>query len=150
MATMRELKRRISSVQSSQKITGAMKMISSDLEEHKDAIVEMEGLGQKSYDNLIASIKTAGNTTLPRMVYGLGIAGIGLANAKMLCREFKFDFEKMRHAQADELVAVDGIGGVLAQAWRDYLYNPVIQSFNKIFRIMLASDSLNRLLLFGT
>ena len=90
------------------------------LEEHKDAIVEMEGLGQKSYDNLIASIKTAGNTTLPRMVYGLGIAGIGLANAKMLCREFKFDFEKMRHAQADELVAVDGIGGVLAQAWMDY------------------------------
>lgn len=52
------------------------------LEEHRDAIVEMEGLGQKSYDNLIASIKTASNTTLPRMVYGLGIAGIGLANAK--------------------------------------------------------------------
>ena len=54
------------------------------------------------------------------MVYGLGIAGIGLANAKMLCKEFKSDFEKMRHAQADELVAVDGIGGVLAQAWMDY------------------------------
>ena len=40
------------------------------LEEHRDAIVEMEGLGQKSYDNLIASIKTASSTTLPRMVYG--------------------------------------------------------------------------------
>ena len=68
----------------------------------------------------MASIQTASNTTLPRLVYGLGIAGIGLANAKMLCREFKFDFEKMRHAQAEELVAVDGIGGVLAQAWMDY------------------------------
>ena len=90
------------------------------LEEHRDAIVEMEGLGQKSYDNLIASIKTASNTTLPRMVYGLGIAGIGLANAKMLCREFKYDFDKMRHAGEEELVAVDGIGGVLAQAWMDY------------------------------
>ena len=90
------------------------------LEEHRDAIVEMEGLGQKSYDNLIASIKTASNTTLPRMVYGLGIAGIGLANAKMLCREFKYDFDKMRHAREEELVAVDGIGGVLAQAWMDY------------------------------
>ena len=76
------------------------------LEEHRDAIVEMEGLGQKSYDNLIASIKTASNTTLPRMVYGLGIAGIGLANAKMLCREFKYDFDKMRHAGEEELVAV--------------------------------------------
>ena len=90
------------------------------LEEHRDAIVEMEGLGQKSYDNLIASIKTASNTTLPRMVYGLGIAGIGLANAKMLCREVKYDFDKMRHAGEEELVAVDGIGGVLAQAWMDY------------------------------
>lgn len=90
------------------------------LEQHKDAIVEMEGFGRKSYDNLIASIRTASNTTLPRMVYGLGIAGIGLANAKMLCREFKYDFGKMRHADAEQLVAVDGIGGVLAQAWMDY------------------------------
>ncbi|MBS1484571.1 MAG: NAD-dependent DNA ligase LigA [Clostridium sp.] len=90
------------------------------LDQYRDTIVEMDGFGQKSYDNLMASIQTASNTTLPRLVYGLGIAGIGLANAKMLCREFKFDFEKMRHAQAEELVAVDGIGGVLAQAWMDY------------------------------
>ena len=90
------------------------------LDQYRDTIVEMDGFGQKSYDNLMASIQTASNTTLPRLVYGLGIAGIGLANAKMLCREFKFDFEKMRRAQAEELVAVDGIGGVLAQAWMDY------------------------------
>lgn len=90
------------------------------LDRHKDEIVEMEGFGQKSYDNLIVSIKAASNTTLPRLVYGLGIAGIGLANAKMLCREFHFDFDKMRHAEMDELVAVDGIGAVLAQAWMDY------------------------------
>jgi len=90
------------------------------LDQYRDTIVEMDGFGQKSYDNLMASIQTASNTTLPRLVYGLGIAGIGLANAKMLCREFKYDFEKMRHAQAEELVAVDGIGGVLAQAWMDY------------------------------
>lgn len=90
------------------------------LERHKDAIVEMDGFGQKSYDNLIASIRAASATTLPRLVYGLGIAGIGLANARMLCRQFRFDFEKMRHAGEEELVAVDGIGSVLAQAWMDY------------------------------
>lgn len=90
------------------------------LDRHKDAIVEMEGFGQKSYDNLMTSIKTASATTLPRLVYGLGIAGIGLANARMLSRQFRFDFEKMRHAGEEELVAVDGIGGVLAQAWMDY------------------------------
>lgn len=90
------------------------------LEDHRESIVEMEGFGQKSYDNLIASIKTASHTTLPRLVYGLGIPGIGLANAKMLCREFSYDFDAMRRADIDELTAVDGIGGVLAQAWMDY------------------------------
>ena len=54
------------------------------------------------------------------MVYGLGISGIGLANAKMLCRKFKFDFDRMRHATAEELIEVDGIGGVLADAWIRY------------------------------
>lgn len=90
------------------------------LDRHRDAIIEMEGFGQKSYDNLIAAVKTASNTTLPRVIYGLGIAGIGLANAKMLCREFHSDFEKMRHAETEELTAVDGIGGVLAEAWIAY------------------------------
>ena len=90
------------------------------LEDHRNEIVEMEGFGQKSYDNLIASIKKASCTTLPRLVYGLGIAGIGLANAKMLCRHFDFDFDRMRRAGEEELVAVDGIGAVLAKAWMDY------------------------------
>ncbi|MCC8025186.1 MAG: NAD-dependent DNA ligase LigA [Clostridium sp.] len=90
------------------------------LDRHRDEIVEMEGFGQKSYDNLVASIKTASKTTLPRLVYGLGIAGIGLANAKMLCKEFGYDFDRMRTADLEELTAVDGIGGVLAQAWMDY------------------------------
>lgn len=90
------------------------------LEQHQGAIVEMEGFGQKSYDNLMASIKKASHTTLPRVIYGLGIAGIGLANAKVLCRKFRFDFDAMRHASYEELLDIDGIGDVLAKAWMDY------------------------------
>lgn len=90
------------------------------LDRYKEEIVEMEGFGQRSYDNLIAAVKKASETTLPRVIYSLGIAGIGLANAKMLCREFHSDFEKMRHADKEELTAVDGIGGVLADAWISY------------------------------
>lgn len=90
------------------------------LDQHKDIMVEMEGFGQKSYDNLIQSVKNASHTTWPRVIYGLGIPGIGAANAKMLCRAFRYDFEAMRHADMEELVAVDGIGGVLAQAWQSY------------------------------
>ena len=87
------------------------------LDRHQEEIVEMDGFGQKSYDNLIAAAEKASHTTLPRMVYGLGVAGIGLANAKMICRHFKNDFEAMRHATVEELDEIDGIGEVLAQAW---------------------------------
>lgn len=87
------------------------------LDRHQEEIVEMDGFGQKSYDNLIAAAEKASHTSLPRMVYGLGVAGIGLANAKMICRHFKNDFEAMRHATVEELVEIDGIGEVLAQAW---------------------------------
>ena len=90
------------------------------LDAHREAIVEMDGFGEKSYENLAASIRQASRTTLPRLIYGLGIAGIGLANAKMLCRHFHYDLEKMRRASLEELTEVDGIGGVLAQAWMDY------------------------------
>lgn len=90
------------------------------LDQHQEAIVEMDGFGQKSYDNLIEAVKVSSHTTLPRVIYGLGITGIGLANAKMLCRAFKNNFDDMRHADAEELTAVDGIGGVLADAWTAY------------------------------
>jgi DNA ligase (NAD+) len=90
------------------------------LEQHEEVITQMEGFGKKSYDNLIKAVKKASHTTLPRLIYGLGIAGIGLANAKMLCQEFKFDFEKLRTAEEEELTTVPGIGKVLADAWITY------------------------------
>lgn len=90
------------------------------LDRHREAIVSMEGFGEKSYENLMAAVKKASHTNLVRVVYGIGVAGIGLANAKMLCRSFDYDFERMRHAMEEELTAVDGIGAVLADAWIAY------------------------------
>ena len=90
------------------------------LERHKDAIVEMEGFGEKSYENLVRAAETASNTTLPRVIYGLGIAGIGLANAKMICKHFRYDLEAMRKADSEDLCSIDGIGAVLADAWVSY------------------------------
>lgn len=94
------------------------------LDRHQEQIVEMEGFGQKSYDNLLAAAKTASHTTLPRVIYGLGIAGIGLANAKVLCRHFGYDFDRMRSASEEELAQADGIGEVLAKAWTEYFASP--------------------------
>ena len=94
------------------------------LETWKESIIEMEGFGQKSYENMIESIEKARKTTLPRVIYALGIPGIGVANAKMLSKAFGFDFEKMRAASIEELTEVDGIGMVLAKGWKDYFANP--------------------------
>lgn len=91
------------------------------LERHREAIVEMEGFGEKSYQNLINSIQASRTTTLPRVIYGLGIANIGVANAKMLCRYFDYDLERMQSADVETLSAMEGIGGVIASAFVEYM-----------------------------
>lgn len=94
------------------------------LDRHRDEIVAMDGFGVKSYDNLIAAAKSASETDLYRLIYGLGIAGIGLANAKLLCRYFADDLEKLKHASVEELLEVPGIGEVLAESIAAYFHNP--------------------------
>lgn len=90
------------------------------LERYSEEIKGMEGFGEKSYRNLIASIEKARVTTLPKVIYGLGIAGIGLANAKVICREFHNDADALIHADEESLNSIDGIGGVLARAFVSY------------------------------
>lgn len=87
------------------------------LEPYRETIINMDGFGEKSYENLQKALEKAARTTLPRVIYGLGIAGIGLANAKMLTKYFHGNFEDMRKADKEELTSVDGIGEVLADAW---------------------------------
>lgn len=91
------------------------------LDRYKEVITQMEGFGEKSYQNMIDSIEAARHTTLPRLIYGLGIAGIGVANAKVLCRYFDYDLEKMQKADVETLSAVPGVGEVLATAFAEYM-----------------------------
>ena len=91
-----------------------------EIGKYKDQIVEMEGFGQKSFDNLMASLEKAKETTLAKVIYSLGIAGIGLANARVICRYFDDDIEKIRHADAEEINSIEGIGPVLAGSLADY------------------------------
>ena len=95
------------------------------LDRHAEEIKGMEGFGEKSYQNLIASVDKARVTTLPKVIYALGIAGIGLANAKMICKEFDYDIEKMLHATMEELNAISGVGEVLAGAFTRYFADEV-------------------------
>ena len=87
---------------------------------YREEIVNMDGFGEKSFDNLMASLERAKHTTLPRLLYSLGIANIGLANAKVICKEFDYDLEKMIHATGEEISSIEGIGPVIAQSYTAY------------------------------
>ncbi|PWM33428.1 MAG: DNA ligase (NAD(+)) LigA [Clostridiales bacterium] len=90
------------------------------LDRHRDEIVEMDGFGEKSYQNLMNSLEKARNITLAKLIYSLGIPNIGLANARMICREYQNDLDRMLAAPAEELAAIDGVGPVIAGAFRDF------------------------------
>lgn len=92
------------------------------LDRYEEVITQMEGFGEKSYRNLIQSVETSRKTTLPRVIYGLGIANIGVANAKMLCRHFDYDLERMKQADAEELSAIEGVGEVIAAAFVEHMH----------------------------
>lgn len=90
------------------------------LNRFEDEITQMEGFGAKSFQNLMDALEQAKNTTLPRYLYAIGIAGIGVANAKVLCKAFDNDFEKIKSATREEFADVDGIGEVLADGIVSY------------------------------
>lgn len=90
------------------------------LDRYREEIQSMEGFGEKSYQKLVNSVEKARETTLPRLLYGLGIANIGLANAKLICKETGYDREKLTRLTEEELSAIDGVGNVIAGSYVDY------------------------------
>lgn len=94
------------------------------LDRYQQDIQDMEGFGEKSYKKLINSVEAARESSLPRLIYSLGISGIGLANAKLLCKAFHNDVEALLKATVSDVMAVDGMGEVLAKAFVDYFADP--------------------------
>ena len=94
-----------------------------EIEKYRDEIVDMDGFGEKSFENLMSSIEKAKETTLAKVIYSLGIANIGLSNAKVICRHFEDDLDKIREAD-EEISAIDGIGPVIASSLVKYFKDP--------------------------
>ena len=92
-----------------------------ELAKYREEIVQMEGFGEKSYQKLMESIEAARHTSLDRFIYSLGILNIGLSNAKMICRAFHQDYDKLIHATKEELMEIEGIGEVIAQFFVDFI-----------------------------
>lgn len=111
------------------------------LSAYHDKIVKMDGFGQKSYEKLMTGIQKSATTTLPHFIYSLGILNIGLANAKVLSKEFDHDLDKLRHATVDELSNIDGIGPVIAKTFVDYFAD---EAHNKIVDHLLTHITLEK------
>ncbi len=93
------------------------------LERYEEEIVNMYGFGKRSYNHLQDSVNHARNTELHALIYALGIPNIGLSNAKMICRAFDYDIEKVIHATKEDLMIIEGIGEVIADAYIAYFQN---------------------------
>lgn len=90
------------------------------LDRHYEEIVATPGFGQKSYDNLMDSVEKARNVELSALIYSLGIPNIGSANAKLICKAFNNNIEKIRNASVEELIEIDGIGEIMAEKFCQY------------------------------
>lgn len=123
------------------------------LDRYREEITTMEGFGEKSYQNLIDSIEKAKDTTLARLLYGIGISGIGVANAKMLCRAFDDDYDSIKSATVEELSEVEGIGEVLAEGiygfFRDEKKLASVEDLMKELRITKTAVNTNEQIFAG-
>lgn len=91
------------------------------LEKYKEIIIEMEGFGEKSFANMLASIEKARTTTMAKFIYSLGISNVGLSNAKLICKAMNYDFTAIRNVTREELVEVDHIGEVIADSFVSFM-----------------------------
>lgn len=123
------------------------------LEKFRDEIIALDGFGEKSYENLLTSVENSRNTTLPKFIYGLGIANVGLSNAKMIVQALGNDIEKIIHAKRQELEKIDGVGAVIADTFASYFENEKNkEEFYKLLQEMhieKAPDNQNNQILTG-
>lgn len=113
------------------------------LEDYKEQILSLKGFKERAYNNTIKAVEASREVTLPKLIFSLGIANIGLANAKMICKSFDHDLEKMRRATLEELTTVEGIGDVIGQAFVDYfLDEKKMEEFDKLLQeLKLQKDA---------
>ena len=93
------------------------------LSEHKEDIIELEGYGLKKVTNLLLAIEESKQNSVERLIFGLGISGIGSKNAKLLASTYK-DMEHLSNATYEELIEIKDIGDVLARNIVNFFANP--------------------------
>lgn len=109
------------------------------IKNHRDAIIWMDGFGEKSFTNLVNSIEKARNTDLQRLIYALGIENVGRTASKAICRHFKYNLVQTVTATTEQLKAIPDIGDVIATSFVNWFQNQVNQ---EMFEALVSAVSL--------
>ena len=114
------------------------------LDKYKDTIINKEGFGEKSYQNMIDSVEKSRNVKIANFIYALGISEIGLSRAKLICKYCNNDIDRIRNISFEELSSIDGVGDVIATKWIEAFNNEdFINSFEKLLKEVTFVDSDN-------
>ena len=114
------------------------------LDRYKEEIINFEGFGQKSYDNMISAINKSRRVKIANFIYALGIPEIGLSRAKLICKKCNNDIEKIKNISFEELSSIDGVGEIIAGKWIDTFKNPeFIRIFNDILEEITFDDTMS-------
>ncbi|MCH5252114.1 MAG: NAD-dependent DNA ligase LigA [Lachnospiraceae bacterium] len=115
------------------------------LENYKEIFVEMEGFGEKSYQNLLDAIETAKDVPAAKVIYSLGIKGIGLSTAKLILNTYPVSLSELKNLTVEQLCVIEGIGEVLARSFIDFFAEEknqkLIQELEGILRIQYPQVS---------
>ena len=85
----------------------------------REQLVELDGWGERSADNLLAQLEAARGRPLHRLLFGLGIAHVGAGVARLLAERFG-DLEALARASVEEIESVEGVGPIIAASVRDW------------------------------
>jgi len=114
------------------------------LSDHRETIINFEGFGEKSYDNLINSIEKSKKVKLANFIYALGISDIGLSRAKLICKKYNNDFSKIRNLSVEELSNIDGLGDIIAEKWVNTFKNEeFIKELEELLPYIKFTDTKN-------
>ncbi len=93
-----------------------------NLKDRREELIELEGFGPKSVDNLLDSIEKSKHNSLEKFLFAIGIKGIGEKNAKLIAKKY-LTLDNLANASFEELNNIPDIGPILAKSITEFFKN---------------------------
>ena len=121
---------------------GLLKSVDGIYSLKKEDLVKLEGMGEKSVDNLLEELEKSKNTTFSRFLFGLGIRNVGEHLSRVFSKEFQGNFEKFMKDDVENLAAIHEVGPIVAECVVRFWENP--ENCSMVNACFLAGVTLNK------